>query len=795
MVRTLALLALAAGGLGVLFWVLGSDTGSRERPVPAVGADSPSMSRRESLVALASAPQARDAFAPAPPPPGVEGETSSRAEFAGLLLTVVSRETRLPLQGIRVQAHVDGIPEERELRFGTSNQGSEYEIPITDETGSAVLSLPIGKKILLDAWDERGGALRTRGEIVALKALEERRFELPISTERDCLVSGMLMGKEEPIPFQEVLLRQDGFTLERTQTDAFGSFSFLTDSWRGPYLRIEAPGNTAALVRPEMRSSAQEACDGFELEEGTLSRLAAVGIVPRAPLGGERIELERSATLRLTVHEGSNPAFGITAIASTTAQALIHLRGYGGWSCPEEFRWSGITEAHGTCVLDNLPAEVPIALALEGPGRQRYAPVTLEPGEKRDLDLDLAAPTELRGRIVDQHGQPLADQRIRLRTIVEEGLGLGMVWRERLERFATTDEEGAFLFERVYEGDYSIGPSLEKRADGRQIAPKTVSTHVQVDEPKEILLQVDCDLFLRGVVIEEHDWKMRKVLLTATPAGSDQAAAETMSEPDGRFEIGPLEHGMYELRASLAIQWLHESPVLVAPAGTEDLLVRISIPLPEGRIAGFVRDDTGKALEATVVLVEGTGDWTAFDQALPQAIGWIAQVQQNGARSWEWLSSPSWSANRTPGAYSVVAGTSSDLVSGAFHFEEILPGDYTILAATKQGYGLQQVSLTSRRGRVDGVQVLLHDGAELAVELPWFDGREVGAQDEWRLVLRDRRRNEIVFDRTFSGSEALLQVPAGRFRAELAHLPTGGSAWEWVQLENGARAEVRFYPR
>ncbi len=707
-----------------------------------------------------------------------------------LLVSVVSRETKAPLQGIRLMALVEDTEDEKLLRVNSANRGTEHDVLVTDDAGTALFSFPSGRKIELDAWEEEKGDQRLRTPIEPLEPLETREELVELSTEHDLAYFGRLSeNARHPLFYRqpaEVLLRAGGWTLDTEQPDWAGAFQFLTDSWRNPYLRIETYGFTPALVRLTKDHTTEST--------------------------REVIALEPAGELQIQVLEGLNPVPGIEVVARAAAEDLVRLRYHESWLCREEFEWSGTTNEQGWCLLSNLAAQVPLHLALDGSGLQRIEePLVLSPGEERKLALVLDPPVELRGRISDQHGEPIADKEVWLCERTERPLERWGCAFGPFVQSAVTDTAGFFSFARVYEGVYWIGPSpacppllpgFGGSSNAQRVVPKVFLAEVGAGESKELELQVDRELFLRGVVIEEHHWKMPGVTVSARSMEFEDVEEEATTDEHGRFEIGPLESGMYELRARTSIHYLHESPLLIASAGRDGLLLRVTIPQPDGRITGFVVDPAeGHGIEAAVVLLEGIGTWTAFEGVtpyviatatgdlereelhLPKGLPWARQIMNRGQF-------PDWIA-LVP---SLADRTSSDPQTGAFVFEDVLRGDYTVLAATPRGYGIQQVTLNSERGQVDGLQVFFQSGVEFDVETGWSSGRAgVPAEtEEWRLVLRDRRKGDIVLDHSFSGSQTILHAPPGDYRAELTYLASGLLDWEEVRLRLGERCRLVF---
>jgi hypothetical protein len=777
-IRSLGLAVLTLVGLGLVVWLAGSHRAPESAPaapespaertdLPAGGPTSPAPPSAGRDAIVEAAPEASSATET------VE-EPSAHAVLGALHVTVVSRETAGPLANVRVHASVEGMPEGRRSVHVPTRRGTEYEAPISDEEGCVTLSLPALRKIRVEAWSEDAGALRARCEVAPLAPQEGRDLTIELSTEPDLVFRAQLLSGARAVVNAPVLLRQAGWTLETAVTNGFGSFSFVTESWREPYLRIAARGFAPALVKLPPPADIETAEEFFGRTTGTT------------------IDLDLGGTLALTIYDGAAPAGALPVVLRAAAEEILAGRGQEPWPCQETFEWTSVTEDNGRCLLSDLAVRAPLRLSVGG---REMSVESFAPGEQRKLELSVTPAGELHGRIVDQHGIPLGDQGVEL---VLSSRAFTTPQQDRfksspaesatrrwgpLDDTVKSDAQGRFLFERVYEGDYLLRP-VGSRLDGRRPAPKAFPVRVDPERPGEVELVVDCNLFVRGIVVEENDVKLEGVDLECRLAGAREPTETARSTADGAFELGPLERGTYELHATFAGNFERVSPVLVAPAGTDELLVRVSMPRPEGQIAGFVLDEEGQALDATVLLVEGSADWTAFGFLPP-----LLQRVQVVVAAHDPLAGL---VGRTPGPgrpISVSGATRTAAVSGAFHFDEVPAGDFTVIAATERGYGLQQVRLDSRRGIVERVSVHVHDGAEVIVELPPSLLASSGEDAEWHLVLS---RGGTKVEVTFQGG-TVVRVPPGFYGVELSGDAAGWTDRKQLHLANGSRQRVLFF--
>ena len=448
-------------------------------------------------------------------------------------------------------------------------------------------------------------------------------------------------------------------------------------------------------------------------------------VVVRVEPGFERrqearpLELVRSAALVLrAVDEFDRPLarlrFELLAQRSSLAQPDSS-----DWLLAKG-EWRAYSDESGVAVFEALPARAALALCSRGRlGEMPRYPghLWLEPGERRELTWRIPSPATLEGRLLDQHGRPVADREIWLtREALNVSPGRERLYLRafssdpaRLFARAKSDGSGAWRFEGVRAGSWWIGPGALQDADASEVAPVAQRLEVQ-GSASGILLRASRGLFVAGHV----------QLPDGTPVERGQIEADSAlgvtgcSIAAGRFRLGPLEPGPHSLRAQ---GWFLHAPGEMGHTPSERV---------EAQPGGG---------ELTLVL--GVG-------AALQGVCLDAQ-------------------SRRPIASEVTLscaqlGTSATCVStwgpSGFLLRGLLPGTYELFARSSSGLAGSAQGLRVERGRtLEGVVVVLSEGARL-----WLGYSGPAARARFELS-RDGR--PLLTTSLRSGERELQIVPAG----------------------------------
>ncbi len=248
---------------------------------------------------------------------------------------------------------------------------------------------------------------------------------------------GGFNGQDEASAFAEVA------------SDANGLVEIELESATVPNARVSAPGYGDAL---------------FQVDEGRSTPAEAL-----------EVRLVQSASLRVRL-AGPNdtPIVGAFVYLNVDAYQLAQPRGE--MLFDQELRWKMTTGADGTCFFEDLPAEVEITVRASMRGRKLRYPMhdlVLAPGEEHEIDWSQGLGFAVRGRVLDQFGNAVAQREMWLVGKGEAGvfrpkrLYFSRYDEKHLELKARTDDLGFFSFEDAQPGTWLIGPGLsEDREQG-----------------------------------------------------------------------------------------------------------------------------------------------------------------------------------------------------------------------------------------------------------------------------------------------------------------------------------------
>lgn len=320
-------------------------------------------------------------------------------------------------------------------------------------------------------------------------------------------------------------------------------------------------GRPHAVTLPDGRQgSIAAACNALTDEEGRCS-FRGVGLGAQEvqvlaegfPELLARVDVRAGASdvLELTLERGARlsgrviDADGAPASGATVQTAE--------WTRPG-FR-NVVTDALGCFSLDGLPPGK-LAIRADGDARgRRRGEVELRAGEEARVELALERGNVVEGRVLDARDQPLAGWRVHVECVQDHfsdaQLRAVMQWVEG--KHTLTDAEGRFVFANV--------PSVRVRIEVRGAdlesygQPLAMLTDLQVPA-RDLVVRVDPSAspsgWIAGVIADEDGKPLGDVPVWATVAsgGEGQSISSVRTQREsGRFRIGPLPAGMYEVRA------------------------------------------------------------------------------------------------------------------------------------------------------------------------------------------------------------------------------------------------------
>ncbi|MBK7645089.1 MAG: carboxypeptidase regulatory-like domain-containing protein [Planctomycetes bacterium] len=369
---------------------------------------------------------------------------------------------------------------------------------------------------------------------------------------------------------------------DSTDCDAQGLAELRYLGEAPPPLNACAPGYVARSVNPDHGHDSRANPFVIELERGG-TLVARIEPVPKSGFPGLRVTVapERSDS------GGGSESFFQGGVSRRTLHGELAF---------------GFFDATGTVTLDGLKPGLPLELSvtdrrvtlLESPET-----IVLASGERREVHLRLDETCELSGLAHDARGAPIADLGIWLlpagdppQRLLQETQNTSVV--------ATTRslEDGSFRFSDVRTGTWLVGPEPQRRPAASNIATRAVVVEVSAHTREQrVDLEVVPGLFLAGVVLDARGDPASGVFVKAHEG---DCGAVALTRAEGRFEIGPLPAGSYEVVACRPGS-LEPGDTLRAQAGERELVLRMR---PACSLSGRVVDaSTGSGLAAQLTLL------------------------------------------------------------------------------------------------------------------------------------------------------------------------------------------------
>jgi hypothetical protein len=548
--QTRTRLALAALGLaiaGALVFLASPIVGIRTGSGPAT--DKPRIEASAKPEPVATAPaESRVAIAPVENPYKAATDFVKRAkeQNATLLVTISDRRTGRPVDGgtVTLALRMEVKANDHVLTCWSS-AGFEAQ-PFAG--GRLELAVPADEPLHVTADANQPTSDPATVEVDALKVGERREVEIHVAVGDDLRYAGIVASEKggRPIEGARVAVIKD-------RNDTFG----------------EPPAN---LLRREPILSVSTRSDGsfeFAVASGTrlLARVEAEGFAPKiveigpghsAPSDAAVIRLERASTLRVRVSDPRGGSVeGIEARASTRSASVISTigrLGIGG-----ELAWDAATDSSGRCQLSGLPPHAPLDVEILVNGKNDRGadpPLTLDPGEEREVTFSLAGAVEIHGRLVDQFGAPVPNKTIWLQRGEPPGWQSSLVYfipYRAKANVATTrsDTDGGFILKSVVPGTWIVGPAPldggESIPNKDGIAPIAIPVRITDGEvTHDLVVTTYRDVFIRGRVVDVNDDGIEGCDITATAIPSSyQVWAKSGS--GGVFSLGPLTPGDFSI--------------------------------------------------------------------------------------------------------------------------------------------------------------------------------------------------------------------------------------------------------
>ena len=458
------------------------------------------------------------------------------------------------------------------------------------------------------------------------------------------------------------------------------------------------------------------------------------------PETAREIELVASADLQVHVLDGRGGRIAnVKVTLRTHAYNLLLREGQAFTTFSEVLSWTGTTNAGGICLLEGLPAGVPLYARLEGDVTRSFERgIELEPAELGRVDLTLGHGATLLGKMLDQYGEPVEGQLV-WRSEARDLLQYFVSFRRPVQT-TTTDQQGDFTLENVPAGTWWIGPAHETRGAESDVAAVPVVVEVtEASGEQHVDIPVHRGLYVRGVVVDEQGDPAPEAPVAVASRETIWGHFNDTAGEDGTFSIGPLAPGPVLLEAGGYGRgdYAATEPIEVE-VPSEGHVLRV---LPGARIAGRVVGLDGTPTPAAVSLLE---------TSRPHRTTWRQPSKE-----------------------------------GAFRFTALKPGGYALTAQTTDGRFALLTDLVAQNGSELDLNLVLEPCGTVRVH---YEGEQ--ETQMYALVVGEL---QLLWDRLAPGESKDHQVPAGTVivHPTTARGPTPGAEIP-AEIPAGAVVDVRL---
>lgn len=603
--------------------------------------------RGDDVAALVESARTGDASAPdAGPRTRAAGVATSAAPSAGpalLLARVTGIETGEPIAHVYVTA----------WRENGTILATPQEIE-TDESGLAELEVEHSVPLVVSAQGDGRNTSNARLDIAPLAPGERREVALSVLTREDLVVHGVVMRRDTREPIADVTVdtqpvRRSG-PGPRAITANDGTFRIAVRSFATWSLRYEHAEYGTALS--PARPGHEDASRRIEI---LLDPCATIRALVRAADGSDTTDW--------------------SAVASASPWSIEQPNG--SWVAgPGEVRWTANVASDGIALVTRLPARAPIDLEIRRGSRAVWnsrEPIVLAPGEVREIECRAGA-AAIHGYVREIDGTPAPNVEMRVAPALAGSAAYVETRLRAGTALATTDAEGAYRFEGLEPGAWSVGPAPAQAGERDPLRDPAPIAQRVVLEAGGAGVRHDVVL-VRGLVVagrvEHADGRAARDAVVLASNDDDASTLDARCDADGAFVIGPLVRGPWKVHAYA--NGSSPSRPVVVQAGAEDVVLRLRA---ESRLAVVVRDEAG----------EPVGD--AFVGIVPSGGLGEALMQQSDA-------------------------------DGRAEFAGLQPDAYGIAASTHDGRYAAQPDVVLVQGVAREVALVLRPGGRASVR---FDG-------------------------------------------------------------------------
>lgn len=335
--------------------------------------------------------------------------------------------------------------------------------------------------------------------------------------------------------------------------------------------------------------------------------------------------------------------------------------------------------------------------------------VELVAGKVATQTIAVVPTVDVDGSVTDAQGQPVEEARISFVRTVENKTASGSYSTSRSVKSTATDKKGAFSVSGVTPGAYEISGRHENFVN----TSVEVTVAAEDDQSVDLVLENACTIegaivTADGKGIEEAEVTIIKVEKTSPTSTSRSHVDQEESGDDGRFSIGGLARGEYELKVEHDDFRTHTREIEVV-AGTNQISpTALDVGLI---ISGVVTGPDGKAPDDVNVTVSGPRNARGSDHVWKRA-----ELESDGSFAVGGLADGSYSVSVQESRDTITS--LNDIKAGTDDLFVSLGAKLTVagMVVTAEGAPIVGAAITAKREASGGARYSWSGGADDALQ-------------------------------------------------------------------------------